>query len=397
MPALKIGTIDPEVKENPTNLSVRPGGRWSRKDGCCTLALAHGRDSAQGALSHGVAMTILVTGASGFVGSAVLRSLVEKGLKVRALVRPASERKNLEGVDAEVVTGDLTQPETLAPALEGCAGLFHVAADYRLWTRDPAPMFAANVDGTRNILLAAQRAGVKRMVYTSSVGTLGIDPGGAPGDEETPVSFADMIGPYKKSKFLAEAEVRRLIAEESLPVVIVNPSMPVGPRDIKPTPTGRMLVEAALGRMPAYVDTGLNVVHVDDVAAGHILAYEKGEVGERYILGGDDMELGRILDEIARLRGRAGPRFRIPHGLVLPLAYGAEAWTRLSGGEAPFVTVDGVRMARKKMYFSSDKARRRLGYAPRPARQALADAIDWFGRNGYLGVKSLPGGAGEVT
>ena len=342
-------------------------------------------------------MTILVTGASGFVGSAVLRCLVEKGLKARALVRPASERKNLEGVDAEVVTGDLTEPESLAPALEGCDGLYHVAADYRLWTRDPAPMFAANVDGSRNILLAAQRAGVKRMVYTSSVGTLGFDPGGVPADEETPVSIDDMIGTYKKSKFLAEAEVRRLITEESLPVVIVNPSMPVGPRDIKPTPTGRMLVEAALGRMPAYVDTGLNVVHVDDVAAGHILAYEKGEVGERYILGGEDMELGRILDEIAHLCGRAGPRFRIPHGLVLPLAYGAEAWTRLSGGDAPFVTVDGVRMARKKMYFRSDKARRRLGYTPRPARQALADAIDWFGRNGYLGAKPLPGGAGGAT
>ena len=341
-------------------------------------------------------MTILVTGATGFVGSAVLRSLVESGRKARALIRPASDRRNLEGVDAEVVTGDLTIPETLAPALEGCRGLFHVAADYRLWTRDPAPMFAANVDGTRNILLAAQDAGVERMVYTSSVATLGIIPGGEAADEETPVSFDDMIGPYKQSKFLAEAEVRRLIADVSLPVVIVNPSMPVGPRDIKPTPTGRMIVEAARGRMPAYVDTGLNVVHVDDVAAGHILAYDKGEVGERYILGGENMELGRILNEIAHLRGRPGPRFRIPHGLILPLAYGAEAWTRLSGGDAPFVTVDGVRMARKKMYFKSDKARRHLGYASRPARLALADAIDWFASNGYLGAKSLPGGAGEA-
>ena len=342
-------------------------------------------------------MTILVTGASGFVGSAVLRHLVEKGLKARALVRPTSERKNLEGVDAEVATGDLTEPETLAPALDGCDGLFHVAADYRLWTRDPAPMFAANVDGTRNILLAAKAAGVIRMVYTSSVATLGFDPGGGPADEETPVSFDDMIGSYKKSKFLAEAEVRRLIADLALPLVIVNPSTPVGPRDIKPTPTGRMLVEAALGRIPAYVDTGLNVVHVDDVAAGHLLAFEKGEAGERYILGGENMALGRILGEIARLRGRAGPRIRIPHGLVLPLAYGAEAWTRLSGGDVPFVTVDELRMARKKMFYSSDKARRRLGYAPRPARQALADAIDWFASNGYFGAKPLPGGAGEAT
>ena len=339
-------------------------------------------------------MTILVTGATGFVGSAVLRSLEKSGRKTRALIRPTSDRKNLEGVDAEVVTGDLTVPETLAPALEGCEGLFHVAADYRLWTRDPAPMFAANVDGTRNILLAAHGAGVKRIVYTSSVATLGIIPGGVPADEETPVSFDDMIGPYKQSKFLAEAEVRRLIAEESLPVVIVNPSMPVGPRDIKPTPTGRMIVEAAMGRMPAYVDTGLNVVHVDDVAAGHTLAYDKGDVGERYLLGGENMELGRILTEIAHLCGRAGPRFRVPHGLILPLAYGAEAWTRLSGGDAPFVTVDGVRMARKMMYFKSDKAQRHLGYTPRPAGQALADAIGWFALNGYLGAKSLPGVAG---
>lgn len=328
-------------------------------------------------------MTILVTGASGFVGSAVLRRLVNEGYAVRALVRPTSDRRNLDGLAVEVAVGDVTDPASLVPAVKGCTGLFHVAADYRLWVRDPAPMFKANVDGTRNILVAAAEAGVGRMVYTSSVATLGLRPGGAAADEDTPVAFEDMIGPYKQSKFMAEAEVRRLVAAQGLPVVIVNPSTPVGPRDVKPTPTGRMIVEAATGRMPAYVDTGLNLVHVDDVAAGHLLAFDKGTVGERYVLGGENMTLKDILEDIADITGRKAPRLRIPHDLILPVAYAAEAWTRLTGGGEPFVTVDGLRMARKKMFFSWDKAGHALGYRPRPAREALVDAVQWFRRNGY--------------
>ncbi len=327
---------------------------------------------------------ILITGASGFVGSAVLLKLIERGHEVRALVRPSSERRNQEGLPVDIVEGDLMAPETLKPALKGCKGVFHVAADYRLWAPDPSGMFAANVDGTRAIMAAALEVGVERIVYTSSVATLGLLPGGQPADEDTPVRFEDMIGPYKQSKFLAEAEVKALVETEKLPAVIVNPSTPIGPRDIKPTPTGRMIVEAASGRMPAYVDTGLNVVHVDDVAEGHLLAFEKGEVGERYILGGENLPLNEILTAIAGITGGKAPRWRIPHGLVLPVAYGAEAWTRLTGGSEPFVTVDGLRMARKKMFFSHRKASRALGYAPRPAKDALADATRWFRDQGYL-------------
>ena len=330
-------------------------------------------------------MTVLVTGASGFVGSAVARCLIDAGFDVRALMRPDSDRRNIEGLAVEVAAGDLTDTASLERAVAGCRALFHVAADYRLWVRDPAPMFRANVDGTRHLMRAALAAGVERIVYTSSVATLGLRRDGQPADEDTPSAVTDMIGAYKRSKFLAEAEVRRMIEDDDLPAVIVHPSAPVGPRDVKPTPTGRMVLEAAMGRMPAYVDTGLNVVHVDDVARGHLLAFEKGALGERYVLGGEDMSLKRILDEIAAITGRPAPRVRLPHNLILPVALVAEAWTRLSGGGEPFVTVDGVRMAKKRMYFSSAKARRTLGYDPRPAAEALADAIAWFRENGYLG------------
>jgi len=323
-------------------------------------------------------MTTLVTGVSGFVGSAVARRLLAAGHEVRAMVRPDSDRSNLEGLNIDVVEGDLNRPDSLAAALQDCKALFHVAADYRLWTRDPESMFATNIDGTRSILLKAAEAGVERMVYTSSVATLGLLPNGAAGDETTPVSFADMIGPYKQSKFLAEEEVRRMVRKQGFPVVIVNPAAPVGPGDVKPTPTGRMIAEAAAGRMPAYVDTGLNVVHVDDVAEGHLLAFEKGKIGERYILGGDNMTLAEILGAIAELTGRRPPRFRIPHNLVLPIAAAAEAWSSLTGGGEPFVTLDGVRMAKKKMFFTSAKAERDLGYRARPAGDALADAVEWF-------------------
>jgi len=326
---------------------------------------------------------ILVTGATGFVGSAIVRRLLDNGETVRVLARPGSDRRNLDGLSVDVTEGDLLKPDTLVDAVAGCEGLFHVAADYRLWTRDPEAMFRANVEGTRQILLAAGRAGIKRMVYTSSVATLGIVPGGV-ADEDTPVSYEDMIGVYKQSKFRAEETAKQVIAEMSLPAVIVNPSTPIGPRDIKPTPTGRMVVEAAAGRMPAYVDTGLNIVHVDDVADGHLLAYEKGRIGERYVLGGENLELGDILTRIAEICGRKPPGVRIPHDLIMPIAHMAELWTRLTGGSEPFVTVDGVRMAKKKMFFSSAKAENELGYSARPAGEALRDAVDWFRANGYL-------------
>ena len=329
-------------------------------------------------------MTVLITGASGFVGSAVLRHLVQAGHRVRALVRPDSDRRNLDGVPVEIAVGDLRDRASLERAAAGCSGLFHVAADYRLWTPKPDGMYQTNVSGTRELMLTAAAAGVGRIVYTSSVATLGLTADGTPADETAPAAIDDMIGHYKRSKFLAEAEVLKLAEDEGLPVVIVNPSTPVGPRDIKPTPTGRMIVEAAAGRMPAFVDTGLNLVHVDDVAAGHLLAYERGAVGERYILGGDNMTLREILRDIAAITGRRPPRVRLPHGLVVPIAYVAEAWARLGGGE-PFVTVDGVRMARKLMFFSSQKARDALGFRPRPAAEALRDAVEWYRLNGYLG------------
>ncbi len=330
-------------------------------------------------------MTTLVTGATGFVGSAVLRRLCDQGHELRVLVRPTSDRRNLEGIACDVVVGDLSDPSSLVRAVAGCSALFHVAADYRLWVPDAATIYRINEEGTLALMRAAAEAGVARIVYTSSVATLGLHKDGRPADEETPSSLADMIGHYKRSKFLAEQAVRRLVEKEGLPVVIVNPSTPVGPRDVKPTPTGRMIVEAASGRMPAYVDTGLNVVHVDDVATGHLLAYERGKIGERYILGGDNMSSREVLATIAEMVGRSPPRIRLPHGLVLPVAYLAEAIARLRGRGEPIVTVDGVRMARKLMYFSSGKAKEALGYEPRPAVEALRDAVRWFQAHGYLG------------
>lgn len=328
-------------------------------------------------------MTILITGASGFVGSAVLRCLLDRGYEVRAMTRAASDCRNLDGLSVELVLGDLMDPDSLERASAGCEALFHVAADYRLWTRNPGGLIKTNVAGTRNVMAAAANAGISRIVYTSSVAVLGLPKDRSPADEETPVTIDDMIGPYKRSKFLAEAEVRHLVAEEGLPAVIVNPSTPAGPRDIKPTPTGRMIVEAASGHMPAYVETGLNIVHVDDVAEGHLLAFEKGMIGERYILGSEDMDLLQILNEIAAISGRQGPRWRLPRKAILPIAYAAELWTRLTGGDEPFVTVDGIKMAAKKMFYRSDKAKQALGYAPRPARAALGDAVRWFRDNGY--------------
>jgi dihydroflavonol-4-reductase len=325
----------------------------------------------------------LVTGATGFVGAAVARALLrETGHRVRVLARPNSDRRNLAGLDVEVAEGSLEDAASLERAADGCRYLFHVAADYRLWVPDPAAMFRANVDGTSALMRTALAAGVERIVHTSSVATLGIVSGGV-ADEETPSAYGDMIGPYKQSKFAAEEAVHALIGERGLPAVIVNPSTPIGPGDVKPTPTGRLIVEAARGKMPGYVDTGLNFVHVEDVAAGQLLAAEHGVVGERYILGGENMSLADILGEVARVVGRRPPMIKIPYAVVLPIAAGAELMARVTGRD-PFTTLDGVRMSRKKMYFSSAKAMRALGYAPRPAREAIVDAVAWFEANGYL-------------
>jgi dihydroflavonol-4-reductase len=329
-------------------------------------------------------MLCLVTGATGFVGSAVARTLIDAGHSVRVLVRAASDRRNIAGLDVTETVGSLAEPATLRPAVEGVEALFHVAADYRLWVPEPDAMYRANVDGTLALMEAALDAGVRRIVHTSSVATLGLLPDGASADEATPVTLDDMIGPYKRSKFLSEQAVRRLVEERGLPAVIVNPSTPIGPRDVKPTPTGRLIVEAASGRMPAYVETGLNFAHVDDVAAGHLLAFEKGEIGRRYILGGENLTLAQVLGIVCPLAGRKPPAIRLPAGLVLPIAMIAEAISHVTKRE-PFVTVDGVRLARKKMFFSIEKARKQLGYAPRPAAQGFADAVSWFRDNGYLG------------
>lgn len=324
----------------------------------------------------------LVTGATGLVGSAVTRALLRAGRPVRVLARPNSDRRNLADLDVEIAEGSLEDVASLVRAVAGCRIVYHVAADYRIWVRDPGPMFRANVEGTRNLLTAASEAGVERTVYTSSVATLGLVPGGS-ADETTPGSAEDMIGPYKRSKFEAEEVARQFAREGRASVVIVNPSTPVGPGDVKPTPTGRLILEAARGQMPAFVDTGLNIVHVDDVAAGHLAAAEKGRLGERYILGGENMSLAEILAAVSQAVGRRAPRLRVPHAALFPVAFGAELAARVTGRE-PFVTLDGVRMSRKKMYFRSEKASRELGYQPRPAREAIADAVSWFKANGYL-------------
>jgi dihydroflavonol-4-reductase len=334
-------------------------------------------------------MRALVTGATGFVGAAVARALLREGWEVRALARKGSDRRNLQPIAVEVIEGDLADADSLARALGGCEGLFHVAADYRLGAFDPQQLYKTNVEGTRNILNAARDAGVRRVVYTSSVATIGIPKDGTPGTEESPSTLADMIGHYKRSKYLAE-EVAREAARAGIAVVIVNPSTPVGPGDVKPTPTGQLVFDAAAGRMPAYVDTGLNIVHVDDVANGHLLAYHRGRVGERYILGGEDMTLREILIEIARLVDRKPPSVRLPSSVVMPIAYVAEAFARMTG-RSTRVTVEGVRMARKLMFFSSAKAARELGYQWRAPTQAFVDAIEWFRQQGLLQRRNQTG------
>ena len=325
----------------------------------------------------------LVTGANGFLGAAVARALLAEGQRVRAFVRARSDRRNLAELDVEIAEGNLNDLASLKEAARGCTAVFHVAADYRLWVADPAPMYKTNVDGSVNVLEAAAEARVDRVVYTSSVAVLGINPDKTPADETTPVTLEQMIGVYKRSKFLAEQAVARRATELDLDVVIVNPSTPIGPGDVKPTPTGRVILDAAAGRMPAYVDTGLNVVHVDDVARGHLLALRFGRRGERYILGGRDLSLREILQLVGEHTGRPATTVRLPHWAVYPIAAVGEAVALVTKRE-PRATLDGVRMAKKHMYFSSAKAERELGYRWRPAEAAIADAIDWFKSHGYF-------------
>jgi dihydroflavonol-4-reductase len=324
----------------------------------------------------------LVTGATGFVGAAVARALARDGHRLRLLVRAGSDRRNLRGLEAELVEGNLAKPSTLPKAVMGCRYVFHVAADYRLWVPNPLAMRKVNVEGTVALLKIAEACGVERCVYTSSVAALGLNPDGRPATEYTMVEETQLIGAYKRSKYDAQEAVRAL-ALGGQDIVIVNPSTPVGPGDVKPTPTGRMIVDAANGRMPAYVNTGLNVVHVDDVADGHVLALKKGRAGDMYILGGEDLMLRDLLGMIARLSMRRRPMLRLPISPLMPVAAVME-WSASRSGNPPIMTREVLQMARKKMFFSSAKAMKELGYAPRPARVAVEDALEWFGTQGML-------------
>jgi dihydroflavonol-4-reductase len=323
----------------------------------------------------------LVTGASGFLGSAIAAALRARGCHVRVLVRPSSPRTNLVPGDS-LCEGDLRDRASLADALKGARFLFHAAADYRLWARNPEEIVRNNVEGTRLLMEEALRAGVERIVYTSSVATLKLVDG-VFATEDHPLAEEAAIGAYKRSKIMAERLVEAMTRRDGLPAVIVNPSTPIGPRDVRPTPTGRIIIEAALGHMPGFVDTGLNLAHVDDIAAGHVAALLRGRIGERYILGGENVFLADMLADIARLVGRRPPRLKIPRAAVYPLAYGAELMARIRGVE-PFVTLDGLRMARHHMFFDDAKARRELGYVSRPYREGLSDAIAWFRAHGRL-------------
>jgi dihydroflavonol-4-reductase len=328
-------------------------------------------------------MTTLVTGATGFVGSHVARQLVSSGENVRVLVRPTSNFKLLEDLRVERVEGDLRDAGSIERAMRGVRRVFHVAADYRLWTQHPEELYESNVEGTRRLIAAAERAGVERIVYTSTVATIAVPQHGAAlPNEATATRLEEMIGHYKRSKFLAE-QVALDAAKAGAPVVIVNPTAPVGPGDWKPTPTGRIILDFLLGKMPAYVDTGLNVVAVEDVAAGHLLAAEKGRSGERYILGGRNMTLKEILDALAAITGRRAPRLKLPHVVALAAGYVDELYSRLAGRE-PQIPVEGVKMSRHKMFVESDKAARELGYAPGKIEAALERAVRWYEDNGYL-------------
>lgn len=330
-------------------------------------------------------MFAFVTGATGFVGSHVARALAEQGADLRLLVRPNSNRKNLEDLKADLVTGDLRDPTSLEKGIAGCGVVFHVAADYRLWVRDPDEMYRANVEGTRAVLEAARKNKVRRVVYTSSVATMGFTSNGQPADENSPVSLDNMIGPYKRSKFMAE-QVAIEAARSGQDVVIVNPTTPVGERDIKPTPTGRIVVDFLKRKFPAYVDTGLNLVDVKECARGHIAALEKGRTGERYILGGENLTLKQILDKLAAITGLPSPSVRVPYVMALATGVVDEIVTGRIRGREPRATIDAVRMGRKKMFVSSAKAERELGWKCLPVDDALRRAAEWFRANGYAQV-----------
>ena len=334
-------------------------------------------------------MKTLITGATGFVGAAVLRELLKKGHKVKALVRQSSVLDNLKNLDVETVQGDLIDRDSLKLALKDCKYLFHVAADYRLWVPKSEEIYLNNVKGTENLMEEALSSGVEKVVYTSSVAVLGKPINGDIANEKTPVNISQMIGHYKKSKFLAEEKVKEFYKTRRLPVVIVNPAAPVGPRDIKPTPTGKMILDAAMKKIPAYLDTGLNVVHVDDVAKGHLQAFHKGKLGERYILGGDNLTFKQILEMISSMCGHKPPKIQLPKKPLYPIGYLFEIFARLFNIKNPMITVDMIRMAEKRMFFSSEKAKKELNYKCKPAKFALKDAINWFINNGYCRNVSL--------
>ena len=326
-------------------------------------------------------MKVLVTGASGFVGGAVARALVDAGTEVRVLVRADSDRRNFDGLPVEPVTGDLRDQASLRRALTGCRQLYHVAAHYALWAKDPSIFYDVNVTGTRNMLEAARSVGIERTVYCSTIGAIGLPPAGGVGTETTPVSLDQMAGHYKRSKFLAEQEVLNL-AKDGLPVVIVNPSAPVGAGDVKPTPTGQVIVDFMKGRMPAYIETGMNLIDVDDVAAGHLLAMEKGRQGERYILGNKNLMLREVFEILSRLTGVKAPSLRLPRLAVLPLAYGNQ-WIAALTGRTPRIPLEGVKMAKYKMHYDCSKAVRELGLPQTPPEVALGKAVRWFRTHGY--------------
>ncbi|MGA7389411.1 MAG: hopanoid-associated sugar epimerase [Pseudolabrys sp.] len=326
---------------------------------------------------------VLVTGASGFVGSAVARRLVESGFSVRALVRGTSPRAHLAGLDLEFFEGDIRDRKSVERAVAGMRYIFHVAADYRLWARDPSEIFASNVEGTRNLMEEAMRASVERVVYTSSVATIALRSDGMAADETTPLRENEGIGAYKRSKIAAERIVEAMVTERGLAAVIVNPSTPIGPRDVRPTPTGRIIVEAARGRIPAFINTGLNLVHVDDVASGHLAALHHGKIGERYILGGQNVLFSQMLSDIAGFVGRRAARVRLPWRALVPVAFFAEAVAGVTGRE-PFATLTGVYMAKQRMFFVSTKAEQELSYRSRPYVEGIEDAVRWFRDAGYL-------------
>tara|TARA_B100000686_G_scaffold167698_1_gene175119 strand:+ start:453 stop:1451 length:999 start_codon:yes stop_codon:yes gene_type:complete len=327
-------------------------------------------------------MKSLVTGANGFVGSSVVRCLLDAGHEVSCLVRSGSNRNNLRGLSVEIMEGDLRDAISLKHAIKNCENLFHVAADYRLWVPDPEVMYDINVKGTQELILAAFEADVSRIVYTSSVATLGVSLDGNPANENTPSSLENMTGHYKRSKFLAEQVVLNLTNKYQLPLVIVNPSTPIGPRDFRPTPTGRIVLDTLCGRMPAYMNTGLNIAHVEDIAKGHLLAYMHGKPGERYILGGENMNLIQILQIIDGIIGKKINRINIPVEMMLPIAWVMEK-VAVATNTHPRASVDSIRMAQKKMFFSSEKSIQELGYQFRPPIEAIKDSVSWFQSNGY--------------